>query len=201
MHSTLAARSRLAIASLTLLSAAACMSAGGAQFLPPSRPAEFSLASVPWGVKADSVTALIEPRGYNFNRVDKDGDLWYDGVLYGAPTRIYAFMGGEKANARLVKMRVVISTPDESALTTYQRVRTELAKQYGTPKETVEQYDAKGATKEKAIRSKKADVHTYWLPGGRMAYVSVQVTEQLMVVVDYDGPAWERESLRRRKGS
>jgi hypothetical protein len=179
---------------------AACAS-GGSSFLPPSRPAEFSLAGVSWGIPADSVTALIEPRGYNFNRVDEDGDMWFDGMLFRSPTRIYAFMSDDK----LVKFRVFISTPDEAAVAAYHEARAELVKQFGPPKATVEQYQApyrKGDERQlEAIRSGKATLETYWLPGAnaRMSHVSVSVTDELVVVVDYEGPTWERESLRRRK--
>ena len=198
------ARARLALAALLLATAPACATGGrgGASFLPPSRPAEFSLGTIPWGASPDSVTSLIEPRGYNFNRVDADGDLWFDGVLYRAPTRVYAFMSEQ----RFVKVRMFITSADEDALTTYQTVRAELTKQYGAPRETVEHFEAphrKGDKKElDAIRAGKADIRTHWVSaGGRTPHVAVQVTEKLIVIVDYEGPAWERESLRRRRAA
>lgn len=189
-------RTRLLALCVAVAPLGGCMT-GHTQFLPPTRPAEFSLAGVRWGVKHDSVTAFIEPHGYNFNRLDSDGDMWFDGVLYGKPTRIYAFM----ASDQLVKLRVFISTPDDSALAVYNRARAELVKEYGMPKETVERYDAAYAKgpKEKAIRAKKGVVLSYWMPKGNTPYVSVEVTPDLVVIVDYDGPGWERESLRRRK--
>ena len=209
MHRPLPAvlsRARLALPSLLLLATACVPSGGGggASFLPPSRPAEFSLAGVPWGIQADSVTSLIEPRGYNFNRVDNDGDLWYDGMLFQSPTRFYAFMG----ELKLVKLRVFVHSADEDAMSVYQRARAELVRQYGAPKETIEQYQApfkQGDNKQvQALRAGKARVSTYWLPAasgnGRTAHVLVYVDNDLDVVVDYEGPAWERESLRRRKG-
>jgi hypothetical protein len=195
------AGARRIFAALILIVISACATAGNS-FLPPSRPAEFSLAGVPWGIAADSVTTLVEPRGYNFNRVDEDGDMWFDGMLFQTPTRLFAFIGTE----RLVKFRMVILTEDEDALSVYQTARAELAKQFGAPRETVERFQApyrKGDNKEmEAIRSGKATVATYWLPpaSARMSHVSVSVTDELVVVVDYEGPAWERESLRRRKG-
>ena len=189
---------RLAPAALALL-VSACAT-GGAAFVPPSRPAEFSLAGVPWNIRPDSVTALIEPRGYNFNRVDEDGDMWFDGVLLRSPTRLYAFIAEEK----LVKFRVFINTADEDAMATYQEARAELVKQYGQPKATTEEYKApykKGDGKEQeAVRAKKATIETYWLPGAssRMSYVAIRVNADLTVTIDYEGPAWERESVRRR---
>ncbi|MFL5578706.1 MAG: hypothetical protein ACJ79S_22350 [Gemmatimonadaceae bacterium] len=192
----------LALASVLLLGASACATGGGgATFLPPSRPAQFSFAGIPWGIPRDSVTALVEPRGYNFNRTDEDGDMWFDGVLYHAPARVYAFM----ADDRLVKFRVHIIAPDEDALSTYQSARAELIKQYGAPSETVEHYDApykQGDNRQlEALRKGKADIATYWPAGtgARKSYVSVRVTDKLTVVVDYEGPAWDRESVRRRR--
>jgi hypothetical protein len=169
--------------------------------VPPSRPAEFSLASIPWGIAADSVTALMEPLGYNYNKADGDGDLWYDGILYRTPTRVYAFMSQQK----LVKFRVLITTPDEKAIATYQSARAELIKRYGEPRETVEEYEApyaKGDNKQlKAFKEKKATMRTYWLPkGSRTSHVAIAVGNNLTVVVDYESAAWNKESVRRRQG-
>jgi hypothetical protein len=185
-----------------LIAAVGCASGSGSTaFVPPSRPAEFSLAGIPWAISADSVTDHMSPRGYNYNKADNDGDLLYDGILYRTPTRIFAFMGQQK----LVKFRVVINTPDEKAIAMYQTARAELVKQYGQPKETIEEYEApyaKGDTKQlEAFRDRKAVMRTYWLPSGsRTSLVSVEVAPTLAVLVDYESPAWDRESVRRRQG-
>lgn len=195
-------RARLAVAAL-LVVASACASGGAASFVPPSRPADFSLAGIPWGITADSVTSLVERRGYNYNRTDGDGDMWFDGVLFHSPTRVYAFMAEEQ----LVKFRVHIGSADEDVLAVYQNARAELVKQYGTPKETVERYNApykKGDKKElEALKARKADIATYWvLDGGkRPSLVAVRLTDELTVVVDYEGPAWQRESVKRRRAA
>lgn len=194
-----ASRVRVALAAVLVLVAAGC-APRRATFVAPSRPAQFSLAGIPWGIAADSVTSLVGPRGYNYNSVDGDGDLWYDGLLYRAPTRIYAFMGNE----RLVKFRVLIVTPDENALSVYERARAELLKQYGTPAETVEEYRApyrKGDGKEQAaVRAGKATFRTDWLlENARTPHVAVEVTKDLNVVIDYESAAWNGEMLRRRK--
>jgi hypothetical protein len=201
-------RVRVALATLLLVAVPACAGAGGAHygagrpsFLPPSRPAEFDLGRLPWGAAGDSVTAVIEPHGYNYNSTDADGDMLFDGMLFRAPTRVYGFMADQK----LVKVRVFIMTADEDAMSVYQSVRAELTKQYGTPRETVEEYMApyrKGDRKElEAIRAEKAEFQTHWMPGARTPHVAVAITSKLTVVVDYEGPAWEKESLRRRRAS
>jgi hypothetical protein len=201
MSRQLFAVSRAYIALGLLVAASGCASSsGGAAFVPPSRPAEFSLASIPWGIAPDSVTELISPLGYNYNKADEDGDLWYDGLLYRTPTRVYAFMGNQK----LVKFRVVIYTPDERAIATYNNARAELVKQYGQPRETVEEYEApyaKGDSKQlKAFKEKKATMRTYWLPkGSRTAHVAISVASNLTVFVDYESAAWDKESVRRRQ--
>jgi hypothetical protein len=193
--------SRAHVALGVLIAAMGCASSGSSpSFVPPSRPAEFSLAGIPWGIAPDSVTALIGPLGYNYNKADDDGDLWYDGMLYRAPTRVFAFMGQQK----LVKFRVIIHTADEKAIATYQNARAELVKQYGQPRETVEEYDApyaKGDNKQlKAFKAKKATMRTYWLPkGSRTSHISISVTNNLTVLVDYESAAWDKESVRRRQ--
>ena len=200
MSRHLIAVSRAYVALGLLVAAMGCASGSKAAFVPPSRSADFSLAGIPWGIAADSVTALIEPRGYNYNKADNDGDLWYDGVLYRTPTRVFAFM----AQKKLVKFRVVINTPDENAITMYQKARAELVSMYGQPKETIEEYEApyaKGDNKQlKAFRDKKAVMRTYWLPSGsRTSQVSIEVANNLAVLVDYESPAWNKESVRRRQ--
>ncbi len=194
-------RAHVALA-LVIATTGCASGSSSASFVPPSRPAEFSLSSIPWGIVQDSVTALIEPLGYNYNKADEDGDLWYDGILYRAPTRVYAFMGPQK---KLVKFRVVIHTADEKAITTYQSARAELVRQYGQPRETVEEYDApykKGDNNYiKAFKAKKAVMRTYWLPKGtRTPHVSIAVSSNLTVLIDYESAAWDKESLRRRQG-
>ena len=195
--------SRACVALGFLITAIGCASGSSrsAAFVPPSRPAEFSLAGIPWGIAADSVTEHVAPLGYNYNKTDEDGDLLYDGLLYRVPTRIFAFMGQQK----LVKFRMVIYTPDERAIATYQNARTELVKQYGQPRETVEEYEApynKGDAKQqlKAFKDKKATMRTDWLPKGtRTPHVAIFVTSNLTVVVDYESAAWDKESVRRRQ--
>lgn len=195
------ALSRALTAVAVVVATSACMPSGpAASFVPPSRPADFSLADVPWGISADSVASLVSPRGYNYNRTDKDGDLWFDGVLYRSPTRVFAFMAQQK----LTKFRVLISTPDERAIPVYQAARAELIRIYGQPRETIEEYEApytKGDNKQlDAFRDKKAVMRTYWIPSGsRTALVAVAVTDKLAVVVDYEGSAWNKESVRRRQ--
>lgn len=185
-----------------LVTTIGCASGGGGNdvFVPPARPAEFSLAGIPWGITADSATALISPRGYNYNKTDEDGDLWYDGMVYRTPTRVYGFM----AAGGLVRLRMVLITPDEGAITTYATARAELLKQFGAPKETIEEYDApysKGDEKQiEAFRAEKATMRTYWLPtNGPISLVSIQVSDDLTVLVDYESAAWNQEMVRRRQ--
>ena len=72
------ARIRLTAAALLLASTVGCTSAGGgraAAFLPPSRPAQFSMAGISWGIGPDSVAALIEPRGYTNLNTEYPGQV------------------------------------------------------------------------------------------------------------------------------
>lgn len=174
----------------------------GPAFIPPTRPAQFSMVGIPWGVTGDSVKALIEPRGYNYNITDEDGDMWFDGVLLNTPTRVFAFMGQDS----LVKLRVRLITADENALAVYEKARAELVKLYGKPQETNADYTApfvKGKNDEEAVRQGKAVINTHWLigTGKRQSHVAVMVDRELVVVVDYEGPAWNREYLRRARAN
>ena len=195
-------------AALTACASGATSGSRMPEFLPPSRPAQFSFGGIPWGIRGDSVTALVEPRGYNFNSPDADGDLLYDGVLLRTPTRVLAFLTPEQ---RLVKFRVVMITPDEQALAVYRAARAELVKQYGAPREVAESApvagaDAKADAKRNAralaaIKQGKARQEAHWLVGDgmRQSHVAIGITERLVVSVDYEGPAWDREKLRRHR--
>lgn len=198
--------SRVSIARCLLAVAVVGCAGAGNRFLPPSRPAEFSLAGIPWGISPDSVAALVTPRGYNLNKTDRDGDLWFDGMVRGTPTRIYAFIGAKK----LVKFRMVMLTPEPKAIGAYRSARAELVRQYGQPKETTEEYlapysRADSLTLARAIKEEKATIRTDWLPtGSRTSHVSIEVTNipdvnLPAVLVDYESAAWDKESLRRRQ--
>lgn len=196
---------RAGLAFLLAISTAGCVPGGrGPQpaFLPPTRPAQFSMQGIPWGVSSDSVKALIEPRGYNYNITDDDGDMWFDGMLLNTPTRVFAFMGTDS----LVKIRVRLITADENAFPVYEKARAELIKLYGRPQETNEDYTApfvKGKNDMQAVSEGKAAINTHWIVGSgrRETHVAVTIDRDLVVVVDYEGPAWNREYLKRRRGN
>lgn len=193
---------RTAAALLLTIGAAACASAPAPKFIPPTRPAEFSMVGIPWSIGRDSLTSLIEPRGYNYNSTDEDGDMWFDGVLLNTPTRVFAFMAGDS----LVKLRVRLITADENALSVYAKARAELVKLYGKPRESAEEFTppyAKGQNEQAAVKAGKATINAHWLIGSgrRQSHVAVLVTRELVVVVDYEGPGWNREYLKRQRGN
>lgn len=195
---------RFLCSALLTIGVTGCAASGSSapQFIPPTRPAQFSMVGVPWNISRDSTTALIEPRGYNFNSADGDGDMWFDGVLLNTPTRLFAFMAGDT----LVKIRVRLVTADENALAVYAKARAELEKLYGKPQESTEEYTApyaKGKNEQAAIKAGKATINAHWTvgTGRRQTHVSIFVPKELVVVIDYDGPAWNREYLKRRRAA
>ena len=206
MHASPLLRSARAsvVALLVTLAAGGCAGSRSAapDFIPPTRPAQFSMVGMPWDVSRDSTTALIEPRGYNFNSTDGDGDMWFDGVLLNTPTRLFAFMAGDS----LVKIRLRLVTPDENALAVYAKARAELVKLYGQPQESAEEFSppyAKGKNAEAAVKSGKATINAHWTvgTGRRRTHVSVFVPKDLVVVIDYEGPGWNREYVKRRRAA
>lgn len=160
------------------------------------------MVGMPWSISRDSTAALIEPRGYNYNSTDADGDMWFDGVLLNTPTRLFAFMAGDS----LVKVRLRLITADENALTVFARAKAELVKLYGQPTESSEEFSppyAKGKNEEAAVKAGKATINAHWTvgTGRRQTHVSLFVPKELVVVIDYDGPAWNREYLKRRRAA
>lgn len=196
-------------AALAATLAIGCVPAGRsaqANFIPPTRPAQFSMSGIPWGISRDSVKSAIEPRGYNYNQTDEDGDLWFDGLLRfdgvvdNTPTRVFAFMASDS----LVKLRVRLVTADENAFPVYDKARAELVKMYGKPQESTSEFAAgyaRGKNEQQAISEGKAVVNTHWLIGSgrRQSHIGIYIDRDLVVVVDYEGPAWNREYLRRRR--
>lgn len=177
-------------------------SSAQANFIPPTRPAQFSMVGIPWGISRDSVKSVVEPRGYNYNRTDEDGDLWFDGMLLNTPTRVFAYMAGDS----LVKLRVRLVTEDANAFPVYDKARAELVKLYGKPQESTSEFApgyALGKNEQQAISEGKAVVNSHWLIGSgrRQSHVGIYIERDLVVVVDYEGPAWNREYVRRRRGN
>lgn len=156
------------------------------------------MAGIPWGIGRDSIAAVMESRGYNLNRTDDDGDMWFDGMLRGIPTRVFAFMASDS----LVKLRMRVITRDEQALAMYDTLRSELIKQYGAPEESARAFQppyAKGKGEQDAVRAGKASIRSHWLTGSgsRKSHVAVRVERELVVVIDHEGPSWNREYRRR----
>lgn len=182
-----------------------CVPAGRsaqANFIPPTRPAQFSMVGIPWGIPGDSVKGAVEPRGYNYNRTDEDGDMWFDGMLLNTPTRVFAYMAGDS----LVKLRVRLVTEDANAFAVYDKARAELVKLYGKPQESTSEFApgyARGKNEQQAISEGKAVVNSHWIIGSgkRQSHVGIYIERDLVVVVDYEGPSWNREYLRRRRAN
>lgn len=194
----------LGLALATTLATGCVPPGSGAQanFIPPTRPAQFSMAGIPWGISRDSVKSVVEPRGYNYNRTDEDGDLWFDGMLLNTPTRVFAYMAGDS----LVKLRVRLVTEDANAFPVYDKARAELVKLYGKPQESTAEFApgyARGKNEQQAVSEGKAVVNSHWLigSGSRQSHVGIYIERDLVVVVDYEGPAWNREYVRRRRAN
>lgn len=180
--------------------ATATATARGPEFMPPTRPADFSMAGIPWNVSRDSTTRLIEPRGYNYNSTDEDGDMWFDGVLMNTPTRLFAFMASDS----LVKVRVRMITSDEQALPMYDKAYAELVRQYGKPREATREFQAPyaaGKGEMEAVRNGKATINAHWIvgTGRRETHIAIYMVPELVVVMDYEGPSWNKEYLKRRR--
>lgn len=187
--------------SLALTLSVAAASVAAAQTSPV-----YTYGGIPWGSSAVAVKAALATQGFTFNKIDDDGDYWFDGHALGYPARIYAFMS---PTSGLCKIQVLLATPDADARSTYQSVKGMLSQKYGPPTDSVESflspyYDGDGY-ENTAIRVGKGLFLTIWgntdASAPPSSHLDVEISKALVVNVAYESKAFHAESLRRKAKS
>lgn len=158
----------------------------------------FTFADIPWGASKTEVTKKLAAKGYSNIKIDKDGDLTFEGFLVGNEAVGIAVL----ANNSLVKVIINLVTPDRKAIGTYEDMKETLTKKYGQPQRTFKRfmnpyYEGDGY-EEQAIRLGKGSFSSFWGEDGKgVEGMMLKITEKLTVVIVYESAAWSQESDKR----
>jgi hypothetical protein len=156
-----------------------------------------TFAGTSWGAGEDDTKAKISAAGFEFTQKDDDGDLNFDGEVSGYSSRVYAML---TPDGKLMKVTVLIATPDEEAIPTWRTMLTTMTKKYGEPAHLFETFKApykKGDGKaEEAIQEGKGTMAAFW-GDEEEGFMMLEVTDKLAVRVAYESKFWPQESDRR----
>ena len=174
--------------------------AGFALSLAVNAHAGFVFSDIPWNAPGEVVVRKLKDAGFKQIKKDKQGDYAFRGNLLGHDAAGMAMF----AQGRLVRVIVILTTPEEAVHETYNQVREVLLNKYGKPVQTVasfvEPFHQDDGYESEAIRSGKAIFLTQWSDDGQQ--LTVNITSGLMVGVSYESPDWAGELERRKnKGS
>lgn len=158
----------------------------------------FVFASIPWLSDERAVMEKMQAAGFEFQKRDEDGDLVFRGVVLGTKSVAYAFLGSK----RLVKVQVVMATPDSEARRTYDEMRQVLIEKYGKPEKTyaffmTPYYEGDGFENQ-AIRVGKGRFASFWNKAADGSSLAIYISERLAVSVEYESPQYGVELKRRR---
>ena len=151
-------------------------------------------AGLPWGANAVAIKAKMAAAGFTFEKLDPDGDLVFRGAeVLNTPATAFAILH----NDRLVKMQVLLLTPDREAIRIYERMLETLSGKYGKPEKTFAffqkpYYDGDGYA-EQAIRNGKGHFMAGWSRNTdtpTQSSILLRITDRLAVSVSYEGPEW-----------
>jgi hypothetical protein len=156
-----------------------------------------TFAGTTWGAGEDDTKAKISAVGFEFTQKDEDGDLNFDGEAMGYSSRVYAML---TPDGKLMKVTVLMATPDEEAIPAWRAMLTTMTKKYGEPAHLFETFKApykKGDGKaEQAIQEGKGTMAAFW-GNEEEGFMMLEVTDKLAVRVAYESKYWPQESDRR----
>jgi hypothetical protein len=162
--------------------------------------AAFVFSDIPWSAPAETVVKKLKDAGFKQIKKDKQGDYAFRGNLLNHEAAGMAMF----AQGRLVRVIVLLTTPEEMVRETYSQVREVLMNKYGQPVRTlasfVEPFHEGDGWEGEAIRSGKGIFLTQWSDAGQQLVVNI--TSGLTVAVTYESQDWPAELDRRKnKGS
>ncbi|HET7583484.1 MAG TPA: hypothetical protein VFK13_01165 [Gemmatimonadaceae bacterium] len=178
---------------------------GFAMLTPRVLPAQETptFADLAWGSSRDSAKSALVAKGYTFVEEDSDHDLQFRTTVLQQLTAVYLMFN---PHGELVKVYVVLATPDAAARGVYKQMVDVLSDKYGDPTMRVENFEApyqKGdGSEDEAIKAGKATLATIWTPKAKVGYgISCRVTVNLAVGVSYEPSTWHEEFERRSRNS
>jgi hypothetical protein len=162
----------------------------------PGRERGFTFAGIAWGTPADSVVARLTKLGYVRITRTADGDIEFQGAaLVGQPTIGHAGI----TQGVLAKISIEVVTDSLQARTIYGVLRDGLIRESGPPDDTMET----AAATNDSLRSGGASMLIVWggARHGSQSTMSLEITPELTVALEYEWSAWAVEYERRgRRG-
>jgi hypothetical protein len=165
----------------------------------PPAEGHYQFANIPWGSPDSVVTAKLSDAGFAFTEKDKDGDLWYEGILKGEKTDVIAFMTPAR---QVVYIVLNLETPDEDAIPMFRKIRDGvLTTRYGAPAMNTDTIQSSGdpadSVQEQAIRDGDGTLVAIWGDPDADDYLGIMITDKLTVRIEYCSPLWTSENARR----
>jgi hypothetical protein len=93
----------------------------------PAAAQDYRFASIPWGSDGATVKRLMVAQEFVLEKADSDGDYLFKGHLAGYDASVWALM----AKDALVKVDIILLTPDPKARQAYRDMKTLLTTKYG----------------------------------------------------------------------
>ena len=166
--------------------------------VPAAGHAQTSFAGLRFGQTDTEIRSTLSGRGYEFQKVDEDGDLVFEGTIQDQRAVVFAML---RANGGLGRVQVTLVTADEDAIPVYEVVLADLMSKYGVPEKVFDFYEppfANGDGHEaRAIAQGKGHRAAFWVTPN----VMVSIPRNLAVSVVYEGPDWAAEVARRTRRS
>jgi hypothetical protein len=165
----------------------------------PAAAQDYRFANIPWGSDGATVKRLMVAQDFVLEKADSDGDYLFKGHLAGYDASVWALM----AKDALVKVDIILLTPDPKARQAYRDMKTLLTTKYGKAQavEAFEKPYADGdGNEDEAIKKGKAHFFAMWrkISGTDTSAIGLQISEYLNLLVGYESPRWDAEADRRR---
>ncbi len=155
-----------------------------------------TFAGIPWGTPVESVARALAKLGYSRITKTADGDLEFQGAaLLGHPTVGHAGI----AKGVLAKVSIELIVDSTGTRSAYKTLRDALIKESGPPDDTIETPEATNDS----LRSGGASLFLVW-GGARhksQSTMTLEVTPELTVAIEYEWAMWAVEVDRRRRGA
>jgi hypothetical protein len=161
---------------------------------------KYTFADLAWGSNGATVKAALQRAGYEFIKVDQDGDYSFKGKVLGYPARVFVFMDPK---GRATKVQATLITPDDEARSVFAKMKDLLVQKYGKPDQSYDFFESPyyegDGYEDQAISVGKGHFLAFWgesTPGAGNV-MDVAISKKLVVNVSYEGYGWHAEIERR----
>ena len=176
-----------------------CAGASGGQ----EKPEKILFAGIEWETDLGGVKEAMVTKGYIFSDTTKYGDLLFTGEVAEEDALIKATIDSSRSVCQFV---IILLTEEHEARQKFRELKNLLSKSYGEPDENfnlfLPPYREGDGYEEQAIRNNKAHIASMWLVRGQEGGGFVlQISNELQIRIQYDGPKFAAELDRRKRAS